>query len=162
MRDGGSTVGLVRQEELERPKVVLDSPVIRLGLPVVELANQRQRLDTREEGGGGGGWWWWGGDATGVPVCLQRTCPSSQTGFGSSLLLQQHLSHQQWCWLPPSQRCPASARIPWHQAPTRGTRCPSCPRARRGSGRRTGSLHMREEGEGGFRMGMANQGQRGK
>lgn len=39
------------------------------------------------------------------------------------------------------QRGAVSGRAaPWRPAPTRGTRCPSCPHARRGSGRSDGSL----------------------
>lgn len=42
--DGGGAVRLVGQEQLPHAKVVLDGPVLRLGVPGVELANQRQRL----------------------------------------------------------------------------------------------------------------------
>ncbi len=42
--DGGGAVRVVWQEEAEHAKVVLDGPVLRLGLPVVELTDQSQRL----------------------------------------------------------------------------------------------------------------------
>ena len=44
VRDGGGAVGAVGQEQAPHAEVVLERPVLRLGVPVVELADQRQRL----------------------------------------------------------------------------------------------------------------------
>jgi len=38
--NGGGAIGAIGQEEAEHAKVILDSPVIRCWLPVVELADQ--------------------------------------------------------------------------------------------------------------------------
>lgn len=47
MPDGGRAITSIRKEQLPRPKLVANGPVVFLGLPVVELAHQRHGLGCR-------------------------------------------------------------------------------------------------------------------
>lgn len=42
--DGRGAISIVRDKQVPHAKVVLDGPVLRLGVPIIELPNERQSL----------------------------------------------------------------------------------------------------------------------
>lgn len=138
VRNDRRAVRAVRQEQAPHAKVVLHRPVLRPGLPGVELAQQRQRLGPPGLGLGVGQHVRATLLLAGVGAWHSRS-PHDDRLRAATHSLHPPLRHACRPAWPRACRARTGA-APARPAPTPGTRCPAAPRARRGSGRSTCTL----------------------